>query len=127
MISLVDRCEILEAFYGRDQYCDCLDDDGNKSANASLNNNFTEEESPLSIEASPNPASHYVEFTYQLSEIDKQGIIIITDINGKTIQTFTTKQEKGKQAWGIRNIPKGSYIFTLKTQYFEKSGKLMIQ
>lgn len=118
---------ILEAFYGYDQYCDCLDDGDNKSANASLNNDFSKEESPLSIEASPNPASHYVEFTYQLSEIDKQGLIIITDINGKTIQTFTTKQEKGKQAWDTRSIPRGSYVFTLKTQYFEKSGKLIIQ
>jgi len=68
-----------------------------------------------------------VEFNYQLSEIDKEGIIIITDMNGKQIQSFATKYQKGKQAWDTRKIPAGSYIFTLRTKYFEKSGKLIIQ
>ena len=81
----------------------------------------------LSIEAIPNPATHYVEFTYELSEIDKKGIIIITDINGKQIQSFTVKYSKGIQAWDIRKIPAGSYIYTLKTKYFKESGKLIIQ
>ena len=85
------------------------------------------QESPLSIKASPNPASHYVEFTYELSEIDKEGVILITDINGKLIQNFVVKYNKGVQAWDIRKIPAGAYIFTLKTKYFEESGKLIIK
>jgi hypothetical protein len=84
-------------------------------------------ESPLKIEATPNPATHYVEFTYELSEIDKEGIIIITDINGKQIKSFAVNYSKGKQAWDTRKIPSGSYIYTLKTNYFEQSGKLIIQ
>ena len=34
---------------------------------------------------------------------------------------------ESNQALDTRNIPSGSYIFTLKTKYFEKSGKLIIQ
>ena len=116
---------ILEYFYGHDNYCDCMDRGGNKSANA--DDTFEKQESPLSIEASPNPATHYVEFTYELSEIDTEGIIIITDINGKQIQSFTVKYSKGVQAWDTRKIPSGSYIYTLKTKYFKESGKLIIQ
>ena len=97
----------------------------NKSANA--DEAIEEHKNPLLIEVSPNPATHYVEFTYQLSEIDKDGLIIISDINGKQIQSFTIKYQKGKQAWDTRKIPSGSYIYTLKTKYFEKSGKLIIQ
>ena len=58
-----------------------------------------------------NPATHYVEFYYELSEIDTEGIITITDINGKLIQTFSVKYERGKQAWDTRKIPSGSYLF----------------
>ncbi len=116
---------ILENFYAYDSYCDCFDTGENKSADAG--DVFEEQDSPLSIAASPNPATHYVEFTYALSEIDKDGIIIITDINGKQIQSFDIKYSKGVQAWDTRKIPAGSYIYTLKTQYFKKSGKLIIQ
>jgi hypothetical protein len=115
---------ILENFYGYDNYCDCVDRGGNKSANA--NEAFKENQSPLSIEANPNPATHYVEFTYQLSDIDKEGIIMITDMNGKQIQSFTLKYSKGIQAWDTRKVPAGSYVYTLKTKYFEKSAKLII-
>jgi hypothetical protein len=63
---------------------DCINRTENKSAFADFA--FEEEkDSPLLIEASPNPARHYVEFTYELSEIDQDGIIIITEINGKQI------------------------------------------
>jgi len=116
---------ILEAFYGYDNFCDCVDRNINKRS-ASFNYK-DESESPLKIEATPNPATHYVEFTYELSEIDTEGIITITDINGKLIQTFSVKYERGKQAWDTRNIHSGSYVFTLKTKYFEQSGKLIIQ
>jgi len=116
---------ILEAFYGYDEYCDCMTEEGNKSSiTGSLK---TQEESPLKIEATPNPATHYVEFYYELSEIDKDGVISISDINGKIIQIFNIKHIKGIQAWDTRNIPAGSYIYTLKTKYFEQSDKLIIQ
>ena len=116
---------VLEAFYGYDEYCDCMSEGGSKSTNAgSLK---MEEESPLKIEASPNPATHYVDFYYELSEIDKEGVISISDVNGKIIQIFKIKYIKGIQAWDTRNIPAGSYIYTLKTKYFEQSDKLIIQ
>jgi hypothetical protein len=46
---------------------------------------------------------------------------------GKQIHNISVDQQKGKQAWDTRKIPAGSYIYTLKTKYFEKSGKLIIQ
>ena len=51
----------------------------------------------------------------------------ITDISGKQIQSFSVEYTKGVQAWDTRKVPAGSYIYTLKTKYFEKSGKLIIQ
>jgi len=116
---------ILEAFYAYDNFCDCVDRNINKRS-ASFNYK-DESESPLKIEATPNPATHYVEFYYELSEIDKDGVISISDINGKIIQIFNIKHIKGIQAWDTRNIPAGSYIYTLKTKYFEQSDKLIIQ
>jgi hypothetical protein len=102
---------ILEAFYGFNDFCDCIDRNENKSS-------FTDfgiekdHDSTLIIEATPNPATHYVEFYYELSEIDTEGIIMITDINGKIIQVFNIKYSKGLQAWDTREIPAGSYIYT---------------
>lgn len=116
---------ILEAFYGYEEFCDCMDRGSNKRVSTEISNQ--KEESPLAIEASPNPANHYVEFTYELSEIDSEGIIIITDINGKTVKSFKVDYNKGLQAWDTSKLPSGSYIYTLKTKYFEKSDKLIIQ
>jgi hypothetical protein len=117
---------VLETYYENNSFCDCIDRNENKSS-------FTDfgigkdHDSPLIIEATPNPATHYVEFNYKLSDIDTEGMITISDINGKIIQVFNLKYIRGVQAWDTRNIPEGSYIYTLKTKYFEKSGKLIIQ
>lgn len=118
---------ILESFYGYDNYCDCIEENENKSSNTSFADNNNINETPLNIYATPNPAKHFVEFHYELSEIDVEAIIIITDINGKQIQLFNIDQTKGIQTWDTRKIPSGSYIYTLKTKYFEESGKLIIQ
>jgi hypothetical protein len=40
---------------------------------------------------------------------------------------FNISQNKGAISWDIRKIPAGSYVYTLKTKYFEESGKLIIQ
>jgi len=117
---------ILEAFYAYTDFCDCPDRNSNKNAQFDFPVN-AKEEVPLHIEASPNPATHYVEFFYELSEIDTEGIITITDMSGKTIETFRVEYAKGLKAWDTRNIPAGSYIVSLKTNYFEKSEKLIIQ
>jgi len=116
----------LEALYDYNDYCDCMDRIQNKSSFVE-DSNFEEKESPLSIEASPNPATHYVEFSYELSEVDTEGIVIISDMNGSIIHSFSVNYNKGIQAWDTRKIPTGSFIYTLKTKYFEKSGKLIIQ
>jgi len=117
---------VLETYYDNNTFCDCINRTENKYTFADFA--FEEEnDSPLLIEASPNPAKHYVEFSYELSEIDHEGIIIVTDINGKQIHSISVDQQRGVKAWDIRKIPAGSYIYTFKTKYFEKSGKLIIQ
>jgi len=118
---------LLESFYGYTDYCDCLDRNEEKSAYAEFEEDISKKEAPLNIYASPNPAKHYVEFYYELSELDTEGMIIISDINGKQIKIFNVEQAKGAKAWDTREIPSGSYIYTLKTKYFEESGKLIIQ
>jgi len=111
---------VLETYYENNSFCDCIDRNENKSSFTDFDIE-KDHDSPLFIEATPNPATHYVEFNYKLSEIDTEGMITISDINGKIIQV------RGVQAWDTRKIPSGSYIYTLKTKYFEKSGKLIIQ
>lgn len=117
---------ILESFYGYNDYCDCLNENETKITSENVNDDEYNN-TPVSIIANPNPAIHYVEFSYKLSEIDTEGIIIITDINGKQIKLINVNNNKGIEAWDIRSIPTGSYIYTLKTKYFEESGKLIIQ
>lgn len=118
---------ILELFYGHDKYCDCLEEASNKSTRYLAPSFAGSEDSPLHIVVSPNPANHYVEFSYELSEIDNEGIIIISDMNGKPVTQFKVNSSKGVIAWDTRRIPAGTYIFTLRTKYFEESGKLIIQ
>lgn len=118
---------ILESYYGYNEFCDCLDRNENKSAISNYTDALLETDSPLSISVTPNPASHYVEFYYELSDIDVDGVILIFDIHGKRIKEFKVNLVNGTQAWDTREIPSGSYIYTLKTKYFEKSGKLIIQ
>ncbi len=107
--------------------CDCIDRNQDKGATTNWIDENAEHDTPLSIYASPNPARHYVEFYYELSDIDTEGLISISDINGILIKSFIVSQNKGAVAWDTRNIPAGSYVFTLKTKYFEESGKLIIQ
>ena len=100
-----------------------------QSKSAPYNDGFNGREitSPLSVSASPNPASHYVELTYELSAIDNNGIITITDMHGRLIKVISIDDAKGVYAWDIRNINPGTYLYRLQTKYFAKSGKLIIQ
>ncbi len=82
--------------------CDCIDRNQDKCATTNWIDENAEHDTPLSIYANPNPARHYVEFYYELSEIDTKGLISITDINGIQIKSFTVSQIQGVQMPGIR-------------------------
>lgn len=118
---------ILELFYSHDNYCDCLEEATTKSSKVYTPAIERNDDSPLHIVASPNPANHYVQFSYELSDIDRKGIIIISDMNGLPVKHFYVNSLKSVIAWDTRRIPAGTYIFTLRTKYFEESGKLIIQ
>jgi hypothetical protein len=83
--------------------------------------------SGLLIDASPNPATTWVTFDFELPVYAKKAILQISDIEGKIITTFTLSIQQKQYVWDTRNWEKGVYIYTLKTTNESKSGKLIIQ
>ena len=117
---------ILESAYGYD-FCNCLnvsDSAGYKSSGFSygaLNKAFEPE-----IEATPNPASDWVAFNYVLPDNTAEGIIKITDVNGRIIEAFTVNGTKGQKVWDTRKTDSGIYFYTFDVNSISKSGKLVI-
>lgn len=118
---------ILSFAYGYD-YCECLSFTDSlyfKSANAFADHAIRK--NALSIIASPNPASTWVAFDYKLVFDKSEGLIRIFDINGRDIKTFEVTGKQGQQLWDTRSVIPGVYIYTISTNGFSKSGKVIIK
>jgi hypothetical protein len=51
----------------------------------------------ISITCSPNPASEWTEFTYNLPMVADKGEIVITDITGKFVQRIAVTGNQGQK------------------------------
>jgi hypothetical protein len=117
---------ILEAFYGN-HYCNCPE----IVSEASYKNTYVDPNSinkiyGLEINAKPNPAKDWAAFDFTLPENATNASLVITDALGKTIETFILSGQQGQQLWDTRNIGAGSYIYTLKVDSYNASGKIVI-
>jgi len=60
----------------------------------------------------PNPSNDYFHYELPMNEEDK-GTIVIRDISGKEIQTWTADYVTKKGSFYIQNYSKGVYLFEL--------------
>ena len=79
------------------------------------------------ITATPNPADVYVAFTWELPLLESDAILIITDVNGKSIEQKTINTKNGQWIWDTRTIKKGIYFYEIKTDNERLgNGKIVI-
>jgi len=81
----------------------------------------------LKIVDKPNPANNWVAFDYQLPFNATEGVIKITDMAGKVLETIPVTSSIGQKVWDVRHIQSGVYIYILESGGYKKSGKLIIQ
>ena len=74
----------------------------------------------------PNPAKEWVTFTYTLPHDATDGILIISDITGKTLETMEVQGNRGSKLWDTRKLPKGVYLYTLTSAGSSETGKIVI-
>ncbi|RLD50672.1 MAG: hypothetical protein DRJ05_19350 [Bacteroidetes bacterium] len=118
---------LLEYAYGYN-YCDCLPVNDTSAWKSSVVDPFAVTgESNLFIEATPNPASTWVAFDYELPVYATGALLQVSGMNGKAIVSFRLSGKQGQKVWDIRDVEKGVYLYTLKVGSTNKSGKLIVE
>jgi len=78
------------------------------------------------ITARPNPAKHWVSFTYELPIGMSQAVLEVADATGRLLGSEKLSNNKGQSLWDIRGMPAGIYYYRLSGNGFTQSGKLVI-
>jgi hypothetical protein len=118
---------ILESVYGDYSYVECPTVDGAVGyKNSNVSTNELNAVYGLSISVKPNPASQWAAFDYTLPAGHTSATIVISDLSGKTIEVMQVKGTQGQQLWDTRDIKPGVYLYTLKSESFSQSGKIIV-
>jgi len=80
----------------------------------------------LQLEAHPNPAKHWVSFTYRLPVGLNQAMLEVFDLQGRLLGREQLNKNQGQSLWDIRGIKAGIYHYRLSGSGFSQSGKLVI-
>jgi len=80
----------------------------------------------MAISVVPNPAATWAQFNYTLPNDATGGILVISDITGKSLETMEVQGNQGSKLWDTRKLPKGVYIYTLTSGSFSETGKIVI-
>jgi hypothetical protein len=117
---------ILEFAYGH-HYCNCIhaDSSGYKSSSM-LNQNSFEQLLGIEISVEPNPAKEWAAFSFTLPDNESEGIIQISDIEGKLVESLPICGKQGQIIWDTRTIKPGAYFYTLNVSGFNKTGKIIV-
>ena len=118
---------ILEHFYGENYIDCCTPPDGNKSTVADFSKNDLAKAMGLSMEANPNPAKEYTEFSYTLPFGVEYAILNIFEVSGKLIEQMQLNSPINKLAYNTLRLPAGSYTIEIKTNDYSYSTKLIVQ
>jgi len=118
---------ILEAVYN-EYYVDCPQADGTAGYKSSsiINPTVLEKVYGLDISVKPNPAKQWAAFDYTLPGSETKATIAICNATGSIIEILEVNGKQGQKLWDTRSIMPGVYIYTLKTEGFSKSGKIVI-
>ncbi|MCF8371825.1 MAG: hypothetical protein K9H64_09395 [Bacteroidales bacterium] len=80
-----------------------------------------------SLEVSPNPATYYTEFSWEILNLEGEPRIEIYDLSGKIKASHCITEPKGKWAFDTRNLLPGTYPYSLSTENSKLAdGKLTI-
>jgi hypothetical protein len=107
-------------------YCDCPAEVDSSLKQTSATTKPFKPEQLLHIEARPNPAKHWVSFTYELPMGMSQAVLEVADAAGRLLGSEKLSNTKGQSLWDIRGMPAGVYYYKLTGNGFAKSGKLVI-
>jgi Periplasmic copper-binding protein (NosD) len=66
------------------------------------------------LSAFPNPARNSVVFRWNLPEGMENGTILLSDLQGRTIETLEITGQKGKLEWGTEVLEHGVYLYQLR-------------
>ena len=80
----------------------------------------------MTIEVNPNPASIWAAFDYKLPEGETSAILIITEPNGKVIETIILTGNRGQKLWDTRHLSAGTYFYQMSCSGKSLSGKLVV-
>jgi len=117
---------ILKFAYGYEEYeCQYISDPTTMKAKE-FGTNDMGNAFGMSISVTPNPAATWAQFEYTLPRNATDGSIIITDITGKWIETIVLQSNQGSKLWDTRKLPKGVYLYTLKSVGLSETGKVVI-
>ena len=81
---------------------------------------------PFRLSITPNPAKEWTSIGYTLPEGETKGIIKISDVKGRIIETFVVSGTQGQMVWDSRKINNGVYFYTFEVKGLSKSGKIVI-
>ena len=117
---------ILEYAYGY-HFCNCIDADTSGYKNSeSINYEAFNKVFGPEIDVKPNPANEWTTFNYSLPDNETDGIIKISDVSGKMIETIVVSAIQGQKVWDTRKIQPGVYFYTFSVNGISKSGKIVI-
>ena len=80
----------------------------------------------VSITVKPNPANEWAAFDYTLPDIGSVATITIVNASGTTVETLNISGKQGQKLWDTRKIETGIYLYTLKVDGFNRTGKIVI-
>ena len=107
-------------------YCDCPAEVDSSLKQTSATTKPFKPEQLLHIEARPNPAKHWVSFTYELPMGMSQAVLEVADAAGRLLGSEKLSNTKGQSLWDIRGMSPGIYYYRLSGDGFTQSGKLVI-
>lgn len=118
---------ILEAVYN--EYCAvCPDVEGSagyKSA-TTINPDVMGKIYGLDVQVKPNPANQWAEFYYTLPDKVTTGSITIRNTSGSIIEVIEVSGKQGQKLWDTRNIASGTYLYTINSAGYSKTGKVVV-
>jgi hypothetical protein len=74
----------------------------------------------------PNPAKEWAAFSFTLPDNESEGIIQISVIEGKLVESLPISGKQGQIIWDTRIIKPGAYFYTLNVSGFNRTGKMII-
>jgi len=117
---------ILEFAYGY-HYCHCLNiDSAGYKHSGEINYDALKNVYGPFIIVNPNPAHEWTAFNFTLNDNESEGIIKITDVAGKFIESLKVKGKQGQKIWDTRQIKQGVYFYNFTVNGYSKSGKIVI-